>query len=238
MNIKDELTCKYCNEIYNNPITLTCGDSVCMHHLKELASTSSQKFPCPLCNQENLTQDFNVNKLITKLLEIELHKFKLEPKYELAFKNFKAEITNLESILKDPENYIYEEIAELKRQVDLDRERLKSQIDDLANDLIQQLEAYEASFRAEYKSNVDLKHYNDLVESSRKQLAEYERCLCCFSTEVAEREERFNRSEESVKLLVPKIKELKDKLFSNIAIRYRPVEETENLFGKLIIKVS
>ena len=191
MNIKEELTCKYCNEIYNNPITLTCGDSVCMHHLKELASASSPKFLCPLCSQENLTQNFNVNKLVTKLLEIELHKFKLEPKYELAFKNFKAEITNLERILKDPENYIYEEIAELKRQVDLDRERLKSQIDELANDLIQQLEAYEASFRAEYKSNVDLKHYNDLVESSRKQLDEYERCLCCFSTDIAEREERF-----------------------------------------------
>jgi hypothetical protein len=49
-------------------------------------------------------------------------------------------------LLKDPENFIYEEINELKRKVDLDREKSKKEIDELANDLIQQLESYETTF--------------------------------------------------------------------------------------------
>jgi len=235
MNIKQELTCKYCNEIYKNPITLTCGDSICKNHIEELVINNS--ILCPLCSQENMNQTFNANKLIVKLLEIELHKFKLEPKYELMLNSLKQEIKNLEAILKDPENLIFEEIGELKRQVDLDREKLKTQIDTLANDLIQQLESYEQKFKAEFK-NIDLEHYAVLVESSRQKLNEYEKCLSLFSTENAEREERFNQSQERVKILVPKIKELKDKLFANTTIRYKPVEDKDDLFGKLIIKVS
>ncbi len=98
-------------------------------------------------------------------------------------------------LLKDPENYIYEGIGELKRQVDLDREKLKKEIDELANDLIQQLESYETTFKKKYKSNIDLEHYYGLIESSRKQLDEYEKCLNLFSVENDQREQKCIESE-------------------------------------------
>ena len=45
MNIKEDLTCKYCREIYKNPITLICcGDNICKQHIEELISIS--KWPC------------------------------------------------------------------------------------------------------------------------------------------------------------------------------------------------
>ena len=99
-----------------------------------------------------------------------------------------TEIENLETILKDPENYIFEEISELKRQVDLDRERLKSQIDEIADDLVHQLESHEKRFKSEYKSNVNLEDYNRLVETSRKQLGEFENFFNLFSNKNQERE--------------------------------------------------
>jgi hypothetical protein len=136
---------------------------------------------CPLCNKENLNQKFCVNKLIEDLLENDLSNLEVDSKFKIIYDNLKAEIGNLEKILKDPENVIYEEIKELKRRVDLDKEQLKSHIDTLANGLIQQLESYESRFKAEYKANVDFDYYNDLVESSKKQLAEYENCLNLFS---------------------------------------------------------
>jgi hypothetical protein len=126
---------------------------------------------CPLCNKENINQLFHISNLIQSLLEIEFHKFKINPIYETVLNNLKKEIGNLVSILKDPENYIYEEISELKRQVDLDRENLKSEIDELANDLIKQLESYERKFKSEYKAKVDLEHYDGLVESSKKTIS-------------------------------------------------------------------
>ena len=42
--------------------------------------------------------------------------------------------------------------SELNRQVDLDREKLKNEIDDLSDDLIKQLESCEKKFKAEYKN--------------------------------------------------------------------------------------
>ena len=81
------------------------------------------------------------------MLETELHAIRMNPNYEKTLNNFKMEIRNLQTILKDPENFIYEEINELKRQVDLDREKPKGEIDELADDLIQQLESYEKKFK-------------------------------------------------------------------------------------------
>ena len=241
MNINERLTCKCCNKIYNNPVALACGDTVCRHHIDELISnnSSSKKFTCPLCNEENSIQNLKVNKLIQSLLEIELHEFKMNPIYETVLDNLKKEIANLETILKDPENYIYEQISELRRQVDLDRENFKSQIDELADVLIQQLESFEKRFKSEYKANVNLQHYNGLVESSKKQLIEYERCLGWFSTTTEERYGKRVESEKLIDELQPITNELKEKLFSNLSLTYESTKiEKADFFGKLIITVS
>ena len=94
MNIKEKLKCKYCTEIYKQPITLNCcGENICKNHVKELMSkNSSSQFMCPLCNQENSSQNLNVNKLIEELVERELYEFELDPKYGRALNNLKLEI--------------------------------------------------------------------------------------------------------------------------------------------------
>jgi hypothetical protein len=239
MNIKDRLKCKCCNEIFIKPITLPCGDTVCKHHLDQLISNnSSNKFKCPLCHQESANQSFKVNGLLQDFIEIELHEFKKNPQYKKIFNNLKMEIKKLESILKEPESYIYEETNRLKNLVNLDRESLKSQIDKLADDLIQQLESYEARFKTHYKNNVDFDCFNKLVESSRKHLVEYERCLFLYSVEIEKNEEKFKESQALIETIQPKIKELKKSLFSNVSIKYSQMENNfENLFGKLFIKV-
>jgi chromosome segregation ATPase len=180
-----------------------------------------------------------VNKTIQELLDAEVHKFELDPKYERVLNSFKTEIGNLEVILNDPESVIYDEIKELKRQVDLNREELKSQIDKLADDVIQKLESFEAKFKSEFREKVDLEHYNDLVEFSKQQLAEYEKCLGLFSSTIEEKDERIKVSERMVNNLQCKIEELKDSLTSNLSIKYKPIDNNRtDLFGKLKIHVN
>ena len=240
MNLKDELTCKHCNEIYTYPIMLTCcGENICKHHIDHLVSNSgSNKFTCPICNEENASNKLNLNKFMQKMVENELHKFQINSNYKETLNKFKKEIENLEYILKDPDNVIYEEINEIKRKVDLDRERSKVQIDELADGFIKKLEEYEEKFKSEYKSNVDLHSNHDLVESSKRQLFEYEKCLNLFSVKREERDEKTKQSEKEIDSLKLKIKELIDKMFSNLSIQYRQKQnEKEDLFGKLIIKV-
>lgn len=237
MNIKEELTCKCCNEIYQQPITLTCcGENICIQHIERLSSTKT--FTCPLCNQENSHQNFFIDRLLVKLIEKELHKFEFDPKYEGLKKSLKKEIDSLALILKDPENVIYEEMCELKRQVDLDREQLKSKIDSKADDFIQQLEAYEKTFKTECKKNVDSEKYNSLVESSRKHLTEYEHCLSMFSSKTKCIVEQSKQVEKAISVLKQQIKELKNVLFLNKSFKYQLAETSVNgLYGNLIIKV-
>ena len=241
MNIEEDLTCKCCNEIFKNPITLNCcGDNICKDHIEQLITNStSNQFACPLCNKDNVNQNLNVNKFMQKMVENELYKFKISSKYKKTLEQLKWEIQKIEAIVKDPKNFIYEEISELKRNVDLDREKLKCEIDDLANDLIQQLEKYEKKFKEEYKSNIDLDHYNEIIASSKKQLSEFEKCLSLFSTSKKERNEKCYQSEKTINFVQSMIKETKFKLFANTFLTYIPMQKSQgDLFGKLIVKVS
>jgi hypothetical protein len=148
------------------------------------------------------------------------------------------EIKHLEIILDDPENYIHEEINELKRQVDLEREKCKSQIDELADGLILQLESYERAFKYNVKSNVDLDYYTNLKNSANKKLVEFEKCLKLFSSKLEERLNHRKESEQLINILQPKLAEIKINLLSNLTINFKPAEKKiEDLFGKLEIKV-
>ena len=241
MNMKENLTCKYCYQIYNEPITLTCcGDCLCKEHINDLLSIDdANTFSCPFCNKQNLNQNFRVSKIIQTLLDIEAHKFTIEPQYERVFNDFKTEIRNLETILNEPENFIYEEIHELKRQVDLDREKAKAEIDILADDFIQQLETHEKQFKAECKSKVDMKDFISLVEASKHQLTEYESCLNFLSNKTEERDQKTKQSEITIINLQSKIEELRCQVFSNMTIKYNPMKNSlSEQFGKLKIKVN
>ena len=240
MNIKENLTCRYCADIFYHPITLICcGENICKHHIDELMrESSSNKFNCPFCSQENANQNFHCVKLIQNLIDMELHKFKLDPKYKTALHNLNKEIERLEVILKDPEMIIFEEISELKRQVDLDRESIKMEIDTQADELIQQLESYEKMFIAKYPDIVDFVKLNDLVESSRKKLTDFDNCLNLFSVENNERFEKTGVIEKTINILQTEFEHIKYELMSNLIINYLPVDKDwDRLLGKLIVEV-
>ena len=241
MNIKQELTCNYCNEIFQNPILLTCcNENICKAHIEELiSSSSSSEFTCPLCNGENPNSKLNFNKFMQKMLENELHKFKIDAKHKNVFNNLRNEIENLDTIVINAESIIFDEMSELKRQVDLDREQLKMEIDELADGLIQQLQVYEDKFKAEYKKNFELENLNSLAESSRIHLNEYEKVLSSFSANKEGQDEKKKQSENLIRLIQTKKKRAKNALFSNLLIKYRPVEtKKEDLFGRLVVNVG
>ena len=233
-----EFTCKICDEIYTNPITLNCcAENICKKHVEQIMSRGT--FTCLLCKEENYNQNLKVNKFVEKLIAQDLHKYEIESKYQETLNNLEKEVEKIEAILNNHDKVIHEEINELKRQVDLEREILKSQIDERADDLIQQLESYEAKFKTEYKTIVDFEHYNSLVESSRKKLEEYESCLNLFSAKHQEREEKYIESENMIKNLQAEIVELNNRLVSNLSITYKPFRgNMEDLYGQIITKVS
>jgi hypothetical protein len=170
---------------------------------------------------------------------MEAHKFRINPEYERLITEFKTEIRNLETILNEPENFIYEEINELKRHVDMDREKAKGEIDRIADENIQILETLEKQFKTEYKSKVNLKHFISVAETSKRQLNEYEKFLSLLSSNAKEREKQSKKSEIAVKFLQSKIRELRQNLFSYTYITYKPMKKNiKDIYGNLILMVK
>ena len=82
MNIKEQLTCGHCNQIYTDPITLACN--TCKQHVEEaISKSSSNKFMCPLCDEENFKEKFNINRIIENMIEKEVHKFEIDSEHKL-----------------------------------------------------------------------------------------------------------------------------------------------------------
>ena len=132
---------------------------------------------------------------------------------------------------------IEREFHELKldSKYEITLKKLKMEIGKLEA-VLKEFGTYEKKFKSEYKSNIDLKHYNDLVESSRKQLAEYQKCLSLISTDREERDKATNQSEQVIDMLQSKIKKAKNNIFSNLSIRYESYDF--NLDYYIYIKIT
>ncbi len=68
---------------------------------------------------------------------------KLNPVYDKCKEEIdiaKYNIEEIETLEKDPENYIFDYFEELKRQVDLRREILKLKLDECSDEIIQSIE--------------------------------------------------------------------------------------------------
>ena len=243
MNIEEELKCKLCKEILNEPVSLNCcGENVCKKHIDEILSKQEKnEILCPLCESDIQNQKFHINKAMKSLIERELHKIKINPEYENVLKSFKEKINTIESMNSDPENYIYEEFAELKRKVHLDREtKIKEindsikEINDSTDDLLNQLESYEKKFRE--KSKLD-NSCNTLIKNMKRELDDYEKCLKSLVNTDKNRKAKTEQVQRLAMDLDKEIELFKCKLLESKSFTYEPMKvEIRNILGKLMIK--
>ena len=152
---------------------------MCKTHLNELVTNGdTSTLKCPFCQEESKGQNYQVSKVIEYLLLIRADKFSIDSKYEKVHKEFKTELSNIETIIRKPENFISDEIHQFKEQVNLDRDKAKTcalaEIDKLADDLIRKLETFEVDAKKECKSGVKLNQFIASAKSYRYQLNEFE----------------------------------------------------------------
>ena len=238
MNIEQDMTCNFCNKIYNEPVFLhCCGNNLCQKDINTIITSidTSKKAACPFCNTEFENKTFIINRLLKSQIDKrELHNLKLDPQFENTLNNLKDKMNYLEKAEKDPDSIICESISELKRQVDLDREQLKEKIDKQANEIIKKLESFEIEFKIESKTRVKSVFDDDFKKSLSNQLQEYEKTLNSIAKTNEERENKRLDIEETLKILELKQTQFKTKLFSNKSIKYEPFSKnTGDLFGIL-----
>jgi hypothetical protein len=132
--VKRLFDCDLCSKLLVDPITISCGNTICQTHVNEMLETrfkAKNTFICQICEDEHVVPEtgFLVNKRLKCALDIKLNEFKIgneafdecKTTLEEADKSF----ADLESFANNSEVHIYDYFEEVKRQVDLRRETLK-----------------------------------------------------------------------------------------------------------------
>ena len=221
--------CKHegCNLIYENPVTLPCGNSICEQHLKRY----NEKFKCSFCFEEHQIPNtgFTKSKAMIKMIDSHFKLDRLRKKIIESFEILNESIKQCEDI--NSENYIYSYFFEIRNQVYLYREELKKEIDDKSNEIIEILKEKENKCKSNsqklQKMNLDELKNNNLPSWKKKirnpEIRDYE---------LDNLLSKMNQNIQDIEYFIRKF-ELNSLL--NESIKFEKYQKS-SLFGKLKIK--
>ena len=181
------LTCRDCNEVLKKPITLPCGESVCLAHVESEAS-----YQCKACGKCHLKKSYKifVNKALESLLDANWDNITFFIKKSgNEFSQLETLLMELDSLKKDPVSFIHTTVSGLKNQVDIFREEYVQDIERQAEALIKGLdkyaeECYSKVATSEFKEFVD-RIEND-VEPIRKNTVLWYKEFNLFDSKLTE----------------------------------------------------
>ena len=211
---KENYKCGCCLKILQEPTKLPCNSLLCSEHTKNLNNriykclfckqehvVPEKGFPCDLESQKNIDADSHLNecereqkKSLNELFKLICQLF---DDFQLKFNEF--------------EYFSHEYFAEMETQIELRRERLKIQIDDISEEMIRLVKERRAHFVAE-SQKINL---NGMKESLDK--------------DKIDSQDKFRLMEISLQ----EIKDLYAKQQSNIFEIQKTLNEFENLKTKV-----
>ena len=220
-DFQDLLKCAICNNQYQDtPVSLICcGATVCKNHIEEKFEENSKKrklYTCALCNESHEldSKRFAPNKTAEKLIKMKFDKLKMGKTYEEANKECETLETSLKQmndLLKDPENFIYEHINELKRNTDLRREKFNSICDEMIKKLgTYQQECYENIKKARIKEENE-----KLINETKACLDEWQQTNKLLTLDDSKRVEIHTKAKELDEKLSVSLMKMKNELLMN-----------------------
>jgi len=170
------LDCDVCNGLLIDPVSTLCGFIVCKSHLDQFEGT----FQCDLCTSEHTVPKnrFKVVRRLQDALSIQLNTLDYTPVYDECKKVIEVaqkDVSEIESIEKDPDNYIYEYFEDIKRKIDLRREDLKESIDKYSDETIESINNAQSNCQKLAKEvNKLCKDFKDSKKKLNKLIRKFE----------------------------------------------------------------
>ncbi len=244
---KNLLKCKICTAIFDSPILLPCGETVCKKHLNQvdLFEIVDDRFECLFCGEEHKipSNGFPYNKALEQLVQYNLDQIELGDAYKgakISFENFNLKIETLEKIKIDPGGYINEHFSDIMDEIDARRIKLKSELDYYYDNLIQHLRLHLNQCLVMLKSNKTVENNNlNYFKASREAFEKELKYLPTISDE-----NKWKSIELNAKILCNsidfKINELKNSLLLNNAYEFKKADLVVNpkMFGDLVITTN
>ena len=234
-NSKAAWTCSYCSRIFKNPIQLPCDDNICGHHLTEANVIRDNQIKCPKCYKLVILNrnEFMPNKLVQQLLDKEIflsdEEKRLKHKLEEGTKTLHQcwDEFSLGKSKHDLECSKY--FNEMKRQINLQREKLKNEIDKIATEMIEKTSKYERAYLESMnaKSEKPTKSFKDEM----KDLNEMFRNPNILLSDLKQMQENQEKILADLRFKLTEMSQVKKHLKTN---EFEPSPSIKtNIFGKL-----
>ena len=206
MDLKDLLTCNFCNCIFEDPVFLPCHESICLKHVEEIKprDDSADEIRCPFCAELHQIPSigFSKNKRFAGLIDREYHKMDFGESHANATKlckEYERDIGHYENLIKDPEALIHDDVAKLMNKIDLQREESKLRVSNLIDKwhelCYQEIQTYKVeSLDKLEKYSFD---QNEMIQESRSKLQFWRKKL--EVPELSSKELSFENIEKSVR---------------------------------------
>jgi hypothetical protein len=143
---------KDCKKFFLEPVVLPCKNNICKSHV---VKNESSKYDCELCNTEHDIPDggFSLNSELNNMINLSLHLNDKEKDLQDLIKLFESSMIEFNLINKYPENYIVSCVSNVRNKIEIEKERLMSNIESISTLMLSKLK----SFEEECLSNLDKK---------------------------------------------------------------------------------
>jgi hypothetical protein len=227
--IKAELKCSVCLNIYEDPRILPCGDSVCFACITINKNTSIENclvknsIKCAVCEEYvniKRVDDLPKNKALAKLINKKANTVYRNKSVEELKENLKKILSRVEQLqndLKHPNHIIKSHFASLKRQVDLDAEKAKQAIDSIRENLLKEVDKHEKDTNITLATNINYQNEKLKLEQILAEINQF----------VVNRVNYLKQYEIDDKEIAESIQQSKRKLFE--------LENHTNLFQNFIL---
>ena len=221
------LICEYndCKLIYENPVILPCGHSLCKHHL----TNNHDKFMCYFCQYEHQmpSNGFAINIAINRMIESYMQSSPLRKETIEAFDRLSQTINEYEMI--DREKYVYDYFEDIRNKVDLHREELIKKINERSELIIQQLKEKEQKCKLN-SANINRMNFLELKMNDMPCLKHSLRIPDLSQNDLNYILSKLNQYDRVIQCQTIKYK---SQLIQNQTIEF---DETSEPFGDLIVK--
>jgi hypothetical protein len=223
---KSSLTCSYCSKIFKDPIELPCRHNLCKGHLTEKNVVKEKRIKCGECKKEFQINDndFRLNnfikKQLDKLLYLNDEEISLKKQIQESIQTFHQMYEQFCLNKTNRDLDVHEHFQEIRRGIDLHREKLKEKIDDIYMDMINKTKNFEATYLTSLEGKLEESLKSFEIKSLEQSLKETEETfrnpnLLIQSIRVIQRQR-----EES-------IEELKLKLYEQSQVRDHLIKMNE-----------
>jgi hypothetical protein len=172
--LSEILTCKKCKKFFLEPVLLPCKKNICKTHIYQ-ESNETNVYKCFFCKDDHQVPEngFIPNETANDIIKLNLHLNEKTKEANELVDEFDVILSDLLSLGKDPENFIYEYISLTRNKVDLERERFILRINEISDKLLNQLKELENECNLNLKDhkNTLMKNFNDINFEQLKQLS-------------------------------------------------------------------